>query len=55
MDRHVHEGDELFTVPRSNDAKILLEKFSSRLTINEIETLNKIVEIKRKTNPLYAF
>ena len=55
MDRHVHEGDELFTVPRSNDAKILLEKFSSRLTINEIETLNKIVKIKRKTNPLYAF
>ena len=55
IDRHIHEGDDLFTVPKSGEAKFLLEKFSPRLTTNEVETLKRIVEIKRQINPLYAF
>ena len=55
IDRHIHEGDDLFTVPKSGEAKFLLEKFSPRLTTNEVETLKRIVEIKRQINPIYAF
>ena len=55
IDRHIHEGDDLFTVPKSGEAKFLQGKFSTRLTTNEVETLNRIVEIKRQINPLYAF
>jgi translation initiation factor 5B len=55
IDRHIHEEDDLFTVPKSDEAKFLLGKFFSRLTTSEVETLNRIVEIKRQSNPLYAF
>ena len=47
IDRHIHEGDDLFTVPKSDEVKFLQGKFSVRLTTNEVETLNRIVEIKR--------
>ncbi|MFQ6135205.1 MAG: translation initiation factor IF-2, partial [Nitrososphaerales archaeon] len=55
MGRHIHEGDKLYTVPKSDEAKLLLGKFKYRLTPDEAETLSKIVQIKRRVNPLYGF
>ncbi len=53
--RHINEDDKLYTVPKSDEAKLLLGKFKSKLTTDEAETLSKIVQIKRRTNPLYGF
>ncbi len=55
VDRHIHEGETLFTVPKSIEAKTLQTKFISRLTVDEVKILEKIIEIRRQTNPLYAF
>lgn len=55
VDRHIHEGETLFTVPKSDEAKKLIDKYNSRLTSDEVEILNKIIKIKRQITPLYAF
>lgn len=55
VDRHIHEGETLFTVPKSSEAKNLLANFISRLSVDEVEMLKKIIEINRQINPLYAF
>jgi translation initiation factor 5B len=53
--RQINEGDRLLTVPRTEEVKLLLEKFVSRLSPDESEVLNDIVEIRRQKNPLYGF
>jgi translation initiation factor 5B len=53
--RQINEGDRLFTVPKSDEAKLLLGKYASRLSKDEAEVLKEIVEIRRKVNPLYGF
>lgn len=53
--RQVNEGDRLLTVPRSEEVKLLLGKFASRLSPDESEVLNEIVDIRRRKNPLYGF
>ncbi|MEE9586142.1 MAG: translation initiation factor IF-2 [Nitrososphaerales archaeon] len=55
LGRHINEDDKLYTVPRSDEAKLLLGKFKSKLTTDEAETLSEIVQIKRRANPLYGF
>ena len=53
--RHVNEGDLLYTVPRNEDAKLLVNRFKYRLNEAEVKTLDEIIEIKRKSNPLYGY
>jgi translation initiation factor 5B len=53
--RQVNEGDVLYTVPSSDDVKLLLDRFRYRLNEEELKVLDEIVEIKRKTNPLYGY
>jgi len=53
--RHIHEGETLYTLPKGEEAKLLLEKFRSRLTPEEVETLEEIIRIRRRVNPTYAF
>jgi len=53
--RQINESDRLLTVPKSEEVKLLLGKFASRLSPDEAEVLNDIVVIRRKKNPLYGF
>ncbi|MGQ9718895.1 MAG: translation initiation factor IF-2 [Nitrososphaerales archaeon] len=53
--RQVNEEDVLYTLPKGEDVKLLLTKFKDRLTEDEVNTLDEIIEIKRKTSPLWAY
>ncbi len=53
--RHINEGDVLYTVPPNEHAKLLLDRFKYRLNEDEIKTLDQIIEIKRRDNPLYGY
>jgi len=44
-----------YTLPSSSDAKKLLNQFTQKLSSEERNTLNEIVEIKRKINPVYGY
>jgi translation initiation factor 5B len=53
--RHINEGDIFYTNLKSKDAKLLLERFSARLTPDEKSLLDKIIEMKRRVDPSYAY
>jgi len=53
--RQIDEEDEFYTLPSSSDAKKLLNKFAHKLSTEERNTLNEIVEIKRKIDPAYGY
>lgn len=53
--RQVHEEDVYYSLPTSNEAKQLLNKFSHKLTPPELELLYEIVEIQRKSNAAYGY
>ncbi len=52
--RHIDEGDILYTDVPDRDARLLLTKFKNDISDDSRITLEEIVKIKRKTNPLYA-
>lgn len=53
--RHINEGDIFYTNLKSKEAKLLLERFSARLTPDEKSLLDKIIETKRRVDPSYAY
>jgi len=53
--RQIHEEDVFYTLPSSLEAKQLLNKFSHKLTSEELSTLNEIIEIQRKIDPAYGY
>jgi translation initiation factor 5B len=53
--RHINEGDIFYTNLKSKEAKLLLERFSARLTPDEKSLLDKIIEMKRSSDPSYAY
>jgi translation initiation factor 5B len=53
--RHINEGDFFYTNLKSKEAKLLLERFSARLTPDEKSLLDKIIEMKRRVDPSYAY
>jgi len=53
--RQIAEEDVFYTLPSSSDAKKLLNRFTQKLSSEERNTLNEIVEIKRKINPVYGY
>ena len=53
--RHINEGDIFYTNLKSKEAKLLLERFSARLTPEEKSLLDKIIEMKRRVDPSYAY
>jgi translation initiation factor 5B len=53
--RHINEGDVLYTIPPNEHAKLLLDRFKYRLSEDEVKTLDEIVVIKRRANPLYGY
>ena len=53
--RHINEGDIFYTNLKSKEAKLLLERFSARLTPDEKSLLDKIIDMKRRVDPSYAY
>ena len=53
--RQIEEGDTLYVSVPEQHTKQLLAKFSDSLAPDELELMNKLVETRRKTNPLWAF
>jgi translation initiation factor 5B len=52
--RHIHEGDVLYVKVPESHAKAMLTKFQTRLTVEELEALNKYVNIMRQKMPFWA-
>ena len=53
--RHIKERDVLLVDVPENHVKLLREKFTERLTVDAIEALKELTEIKRKKDPVWAF
>ena len=53
--RQIKEEDVFYTLPPPDDAKQYLKKFKHKLSSEELQTLNEIVELIRKTNPIYGY
>jgi len=52
--RHFDEGDILYVRVPEQHAKNLLSKFQDRLTVEELEALNELVVVMKKTSPFWA-
>lgn len=53
--RHICEEDIFFSLPSSSEAKKLLERFTHKLSAEEQQVLNEIVEIQRKQDSAYGY
>jgi len=53
--RQIFEEEVFYTFPPSHEAKQLLNKFMHKLSAEEQEVLNEIVEIQRKKEAAYAY
>lgn len=53
--RQINEGDIFYTDLNSRHAKLLYERFTQRLTEEEMEVLNHIVDLKRKNDELFGY
>jgi len=53
--RQVVEEDIFYTLPSPSDAKQLLKLFIQKLSPEERNTLNEIIEIQRKIDPAYGY
>ena len=53
--RQIFEEDIYYTLPPSHEAKMLLKKYMHKLSSEEQEILNEIVEIQRKKDAAYAY
>jgi len=52
--RHIKERDILIVDVPEKHAKLLREKYSDRLTVEAIEALRELIEIKRRDDILWA-
>jgi translation initiation factor 5B len=53
--RQIAEEDVFYSLPSSNEAKKLLERFLHKLTPEQQQVLNEIVEIQRKRDAAYGY
>ena len=53
--RQINEEDEFYTLPHPREAKALLTRFMHKLTPQQVETLNEIIEIQRKNDAAYGY
>jgi translation initiation factor 5B len=53
--RNIDEGDLIYADVPERHLKTLLTKFPSELNEADRETVNELIEIKRKTNPVWGF
>ena len=53
--RQIVEEDVFYTLPSSSDAKQLIKRFMHKLSSEETDVLNEIIEIQRAIDPAYAY
>jgi translation initiation factor 5B len=53
--RQILEEDVFYSLPKSSEAKLLVERFSHKLSAEEQTVLNEILEIQRKQDPAYGY
>jgi translation initiation factor 5B len=53
--RQLNEDDILYTDLNSRHAKILAERFSHRLNEEEKQVFDRIITMKRKSDPAYGY
>jgi translation initiation factor 5B len=53
--RHIFEEDVFYSLPRSSEAKQLIEKYTHKLSAEQQAVLNEIVEILRKNDSAYGY
>ncbi len=53
--RQINEEDVFYSLPTSSEAKKLIERFSHKLSPDEQQVLNEIVEIQRKQDSAYGY
>jgi translation initiation factor 5B len=53
--RQIFEEDVYYTLPHSHEAKQILKKFMHKLSSEEQEVLNEIIEIQRAKDAAYAY
>ena len=53
--RQIDEGDILYAYPKSEHAQLLLTKFRDKLSEEEFQLLEEIVEKRRKVEALYGY
>jgi translation initiation factor 5B len=49
------EEDVFYSLPKSSEAKLLIERFSHKLSAEEQAVLNEILEIQRKSDSAYGY
>jgi translation initiation factor 5B len=49
------EEDVFYSLPKSSEAKLLVERFSHKLTAEEQAVLNEILVIQRKADAAYGY
>ena len=53
--RHVFENDILYALPREAEVKTLREKYLNRLSPEEQQVLDEIIQIRKKVQPTYPY
>jgi translation initiation factor 5B len=53
--RNIDEGDVIYADVPERHLKTFLTKFPGELTEGDRETINELIQIKRKTNPVWGF
>jgi translation initiation factor 5B len=53
--RQIVEENIFYTLPSSSDAKQLVKRFMHKLSSEETDVLNEIIEIQRAIDPAYAY
>ncbi|WP_076613353.1 translation initiation factor IF-2 [Candidatus Nitrosotenuis chungbukensis] len=53
--RQILEEDVFYSLPKSSEAKLLIERFSHKLSAEEQTILNEILEIQRKQDSAYGY
>ena len=53
--RQMNEGETFLVDVPEQDARLLLSKFSSNLSEGEVSVLRKLIDLKRKTKPLWGY
>ena len=53
--RQINEEDVFYTLPHPHEARQILNKFAHKLSSEELEIFNQLVDIQRKIDPAYGY
>ena len=53
--RHIFEKEVLYSLPKESEVRTLKEKYLSRLSVEEQQVLEEIIQIRKKVQPTYPY